>query len=61
MITRGLSAFAGALIVGLAILTSSGLFGVLQLGNAAISVLAGPLLALFALGFLTHTANRIVS
>ena len=60
MITRGLAALAGALTVGLAILTSSGLSGVLQLGNTAMSVFAGPLLALFVLGFFTHTANRIV-
>ncbi len=58
---RGLASFAGALTVGLAILTSSGISGVLQLGNTAMSVLAGPLLALFVLGFFTHTANRIVS
>jgi hypothetical protein len=30
MITRGLASFAGALTIGLAILTSSGLSGVLQ-------------------------------
>ena len=61
MVTRGLAALAGVITVGLAILTSSGIEGVLQLGNTAMSVLAGPLLALFLLGFFTHTANRIVS
>jgi len=60
MITRGLATFAGVLTIGLAILTSSGIDGVLQLGNTAMGVLAGPLLALFLLGFFTHTANKIV-
>jgi len=53
--------FSGIITIGLAILTSSGIDGVLQLGNTAMSVFAGPLLALFLLGFFTHTANKIVS
>ena len=61
MVTRGLAALAGVITIGLAILTSSGIDGVLQLGNTAMSVLAGPLLALYLLGFFTHTANRLVS
>ena len=60
MVTRGLASLAGVITIGLAILTSSGIDGVLQLGNTAMSVLAGPLLALYLLGFFTHTANRLV-
>ena len=60
MITRALASFSGALTVGLAILSSSGIYGVLQLGHTAMSLLAGPLLALYVLGFFTHTANKIV-
>ena len=41
----------------LAIITTN-LDGVLQLGNTAMGVLAGPILAVFLLGFFTTTSNK---
>ena len=60
IISRGLAFAVGLITIGLAVLTSS-FDGVLQLGNSAMGVLAGPILALFLLGFFTHTANKVVS
>lgn len=50
----------GLITVGLAVITAN-LDGVLQLGNTAMGVLAGPLLAVFLLGFFTTAANKYVS
>ena len=51
--------FLGLITVGLAVITAN-LDGVLQLGNTAMGVLAGPLLAIFLLGFFTTAANKYV-
>ena len=51
--------FIGLITVGLAVIAAN-LDGVLQLGNTAMGVLAGPLLAIFLLGFFTTAANKYV-
>ena len=59
-LSRIIAFFMGLVTVGLAVITAS-LDGVLQLGNTAMGLLAGPLLAIFLLGFFTTTANKYVS
>ena len=58
-LTRAIAAFMGLITVGLAVITAN-LDGILQLGNTAMGVLAGPLLAIFLLGFFTTAANKYV-
>ena len=58
-LSRSIAAFMGLVTVGLAVITAN-LDGVLQLGNTAMGLLAGPLLAIFLLGFFTTTANKYV-
>ena len=58
-LTRAIATFMGLITVGLAVITAN-LDGVLQLGNIAMGLLAGPLLAVFLLGFFTTTANKYV-
>ena len=59
-LTRSITAFMGLITVGLAVITEN-LDGFLHLGNTAMGVLAGPLLAIFLLGFFTTAANKYVS
>lgn len=56
-LTRAIAAFMGLITIGIAIITNN-LDGILQLGNTAMGVLAGPILAVFLLGFFTTTANK---
>ena len=58
-LTRAIATFMGLVTIALAVITAN-LDGILQLGNSAIGVLAGPLLAVFLLGFFTTTANKYV-
>ena len=58
-LTIFLFVFLGLITVGLAVITAN-LDGILQLGNTAMGVLAGPLLAIFLLGFFTTAANKYV-
>ncbi len=59
-LTRVVASFMGLVTVGLAVITAN-LDGVLQLGNTAMGVLAGPLLAVFLLGFFTTATNKYVN
>jgi hypothetical protein len=58
-LTRAIASFMGLVTVGMAVIAAN-LDGVLQLGNTAMGVLAGPLLAVFLLGFFTTAANKYV-
>ena len=60
IITRAIATLIGVVSVGFAALAPS-LQGILELANASMAVLAGPLLATFLLGFFTSTSNKIVS
>ena len=57
IITRAIATLVGVVSVGLAALVPS-LEGILQLANASMAVLAGPLLATFILGFFTSISNN---
>lgn len=59
-ISRALATGLGCVAVGIAYLSSS-LDIVLEVSEAAIGSLAGPLLAVFLLGFFTSTTNKFVS
>ena len=61
-LTRAIAAFMGLITVGLAVITANlDNDGILKLGSSAMGVLAGPLLAIFLLGFFTTAANKYVS